>query len=106
MAEQRAMDEKDVLGSVHLTNSLTLPPNGRVIVAGQTSFNPNCQRLSVMLDRSDQASFPKGVLITPCVTALSAQDSGHVPIELINHSAQTVTVPGKACLCEVYTVAA
>ena len=37
MAEQRAMDEKDVLGSMHLTNSLTLPPNGRVIVAGQTS---------------------------------------------------------------------
>ena len=57
MAEQRAMDEKDVLGSMHLTNSLTLPPNG------QTSFNPNCQRLSVMLDGSKQACLPKGVLV-------------------------------------------
>ena len=66
------MDEKDFLGSVHLTNSLTLPSNGRVIVTGQTSLNPNCQRLSVMLDGSDQACLPKGVLITPCVTADSA----------------------------------
>ena len=40
------MDEKDFLGSVHLTNSLTLPSNGRVIVTGQTSLNPNCQRVS------------------------------------------------------------
>ena len=75
MAQQRAMDEKDVLRSMHLTNSLTLLPNGCVIVAGQTSFNPNCQRLSVMLNGSDQACLPKVVLITSCVTALSAQDS-------------------------------
>ena len=44
-------------------------------------------------------------MITPCVSALSAQKPGDVPIELINHSAQTVTVPQKACLYEVYTVA-
>ena len=105
MAGQRVIDEKDVLGSVYLTNPLTLPPNGRVIVEGQMSFNPNCQRFSVMLDGSDQACLPKGVLITPCVTALSAQNPGQVAIELINHSAQTVIVPRKARLCEVYTVA-
>ena len=55
MGEQRAMDEMDVLGSVHLTSLLTLPPNRCVIVAYQTSLNLNCQRLSVMLDGSDQA---------------------------------------------------
>ena len=57
-----------------------------------------------MLNGSNQASLPKGILITTCVTGLSAWDPDCVPVELINHSAQRVTAPWQACLCEVCIV--
>ena len=103
LARQEALvNTPDSLGSLIIGKPLTIPPNGRMVIQGHTRVKAVCQGITVCLDGSN--GLPKGVLATPSVTTLPpGRKRTKLPVELVNHSAQTVTVPAKARVCDLYS---
>ena len=100
--QQTITNTTDSLGSLTIPKAVTIPPNGRMVVYGHTRVQAICQRMSVCLDGSN--GLPKGVLATPCVTTLQpGRKRSKLPIELVNPSSQSVTIPAKARVCDLYS---
>ena len=91
LAKQQALvNTSELLGKLTIGKQLTLPPNGRMVVYGQTRVQAICQRMSVCLDGAN--GLPKGVLATPCINTLHpGRKRTKLPIELVNHSSKAVT---------------
>ena len=103
LAKQQAVtNATDSLGSLTIHKPLTIPPNGRMVVFGHTRVQAICQRMSICLDGNN--GLPKGVIATPCVSTLQpGRKRSKLPIELVNHSSQPVTIPAKARVCDLYS---
>ena len=104
LAKHQALSESpDSLGSLTITKPLTVPARGRVMVYGQTRVKAICQQLNICLDGAK--GLPRGVLATPCVNTITPGHSrSKLPVELVNHLSQDVTIPAKARICDLYSL--
>ena len=105
LAKQQVMTKShSALGSLKTTKPLTIPPNGRMIIKGQTRVRPVCSRMTVCLDESEASSLPKGVMISPSVNYLEpGTATSKLSVEVVNHLQQSVTIPAKARICDLYS---
>ena len=86
------------------TKPIVIPPNGCVTVIGQTRVQAISHRMNVCLEGSEHTILPKGVLLSPCVNMIEPGKSiTKLPVQLTNQLDQTVTIPAKARLCELYS---
>ena len=99
---QALVNRQDSLGRLVTTKPQTIPANGRVRILGQTRVKAICQRLTVCLDGSN--ALPRGVIATPCVGSISpGRARTKLPVELVNHLSQDVTIPAKVQICDLYS---
>ena len=90
------------LGFLKTTKPVTIPPNGRMIIKGQTHVRAVCSRMTVCLDGSETSSLPKGVVISPSVNYLEpGASTSKLSAEVVNHLQQAVTIPAKARICDL-----
>ena len=98
---QAVVENSSCLGVMISTKPLTIPAHGRVIFHGQTRVKAVCQKLTVCLDGA--SGLPKGVIATPRVNCISpGQARSKLPVELVYHLSQDVTIPAKAWICDLY----
>ena len=103
LARHKAVVENtSCLGVMTSTKPLTIPAHGRVIFHGQTRAKAICQKLTVCLDGA--SGLPKVVIATPGVNCISpGRTKRKLPVELVNHLSQDVTIPAKARICDLYS---
>ena len=102
LVNQTLVNKQDSLGRLMTTKPQTIPANGRVMILGQTRVKAICQKLTVCLDGSN--ALPRGVIVTPCVSSISpGRARTKLPVELVNHLSQDVTIPAKVQICDLYS---
>ena len=103
LAKHEAMvNNTNSLGVMTATKPFTIPAHGRVIFHGQTRVKAICQKLTVCLDGA--SGLPKGVIVTPSVNCIvPGRTKSKLPVELVNHLSQDVTIPAKARICDLYS---
>ena len=70
LAKQQVMAKSESsLGFLKTTKPVTIPPNGRMIIKGQSHVRAVCSRMTVCLDGSE-TSLAKGVVVSPSVNYL------------------------------------
>jgi hypothetical protein len=93
------------IGDVTTTKTITIPPNGRSLIHGQTrAAAVACRRINVMVHESKGSPLPGGLVVSPSLIHLEPGSSKRVGIEVTNYSQKTVTIPAKASLCELHHV--
>ena len=99
---QAVVDNTSSLGVMTSTKPFTIPAHDCVVFHGQTRVKVVCQKLTVCLDGA--SGLPKRVIATPSVSCISlGQAKSKLPVELVNHLFQDVTIPAKARICDLYS---
>ena len=94
-------NSKNSPGFLKTTKSVTIPPNGRLIIKGQTHVKAVFACMTVCLDGSKTISLPKGVVISPSVNYLELGVwTSKLSAEVVNHSQQPVTISAKVRICD------
>ena len=102
LKQQAVVNNPDSLGEVRTTQSLDIPANGRMLVYERTWLRPVCQCMIVCAD--GVSHLLKGLVVTPSLNFIAPGKSrAKVPVEVVNHSLQVVTIPAKAKVCELYS---
>jgi hypothetical protein len=104
--QQRKFENREgSIGEVTTTRAITIPPNGRSLIHGQTrASSVACHRINVMVHESGRSPLPGGLVVSPGLLHLEPGSSKRVGIEVTNHSRKQVTIPAKASLCELHHV--
>ena len=66
--QETLVNTTESLGSLTIGKPLTIPPNERMVIPGQTRVKAICQRMTFLGDGSTRLL--KGVLATPSVNTL------------------------------------
>ena len=99
---QAVVDNTSSLGVMTSSKPFTIPAHGCVIFHGQTRVRAVCQKPSVCLNGS--SGLPKGVIATPSMSCISpGQAKSKLPVDLVNHLSQDVTIPAKDQICDLYS---
>jgi transposase InsO family protein len=102
---KKITEQEGSIGEVTTTKAITIPPNGRSLVHGQTRASAvACHRINVMVHESKGAPLPGGLVVSPSVLHLEPGSVRRVGIEVSNFSQKEVTIPAKASLCELHHV--
>ena len=98
--QQAVQGKTDSLGDLRTSRPVTVPANGHVIIYGRTQTPAVCQKMTVCME--GKSGLPKGVMVTPSVNIVSPGRSKiRLPIALVNHLSQPVTIPAKTRICEL-----
>ena len=87
-----------------LTKPVVVPPRSSVIIHGRTRVQSISQRISVCLEETSQQSLPKGLVVSPCkYNLLPGIYTAKLPVQVINHLDQEVSISAKARVCDLYS---
>ena len=100
--QQAVQGKVDSLGDLRTSKPVTVPANGHVIIYGRAQTPAVCQKMTVCME--GKSGLPKGVMVTPSVNIVSPGRSKiRLPVDLVNHLSQPVTIPAKTRICELYS---
>ena len=105
IAKHRAIvNTSESLGFLRIARSVVVPPRSSVIIHGRTRVQSISQRISVCLEETSQQSLPRGLVVSPCVyDLLPGTSTAKLPIQVVNHLDQEVSIPAKARICDLYS---
>ena len=90
-------------GFLKTTKPVTIPPNGQMIIKGQSHVRAVYSPMTVCLDGSE-TSLPKDLVVSPSVNYLEPSAStSKLSAEVVNHLQQAITIPAKARICDLYS---
>ena len=106
LAKHRAIvNTSEPLGFLRTIKPLVVPPRSCVVIQGRTRVQALSQRISVCLEEAKEQSLPRGVVVSPCVlTLLPGTSSSKLPVQVVNHLDQEVSIPAKTRICDLYSI--
>ena len=106
IAKHRAIvDTSEPLGFLRTIKPLVVPPRSCVVMKGRTRVQALSQRISVCLEETKEQSLPRGVLVSPCIlNLLPGTSSSKLPVQVVNHLDQEVSIPTKTRICDLYSI--
>ena len=105
-AQDKVCSCTDSLGQIKTTKAVTIPADSRITVSGLTcAASATCTQINVLMEDSDIARLPGGLMITPGLRTLKpARAVERVAVEVTNMSGHAVTLPAKSCLCKLHHI--